>query len=106
MVSTKQRINVTYKLQTIQLKGTFLGMKAFNIDFNYTSVKLLCKASLLKAYINKAIISIAVNPEKSPTASSDQFHALDGYGNLSLRSKPLTMPQCATAPCGPTVTAL
>ena len=67
---------------------------------------LLCKTSLLKAYITKAILSIPVNPEKSPTASSDSFHALDGYRNLSLRSKLLTMDQRATAPCRQTFTTL
>jgi len=53
------------------MKGTFLCMNSFSIDFHYTYVILLCKASLLKAYITKAILSIPVNPEKSPTASSD-----------------------------------
>ena len=55
----------------MQLKGTFLCMKSINIDFHYTYVILLRKASLLKAYITKAILSIPVNPKKSPTASSD-----------------------------------
>jgi hypothetical protein len=63
--------NVTYRLQTMQLKGTFLWMSTINIDFHYTYVILVCKASLLKKHIAKAILSIPVNPEKSPTASSD-----------------------------------
>jgi hypothetical protein len=96
--------NITYKLQTMRMKGTFLWMNTINIDFHYTYVILGCRVSLLKAYNAKAILSIPANPEKSPTASSDLFHALDGYRNLSLRSKSLTMAQRATAPCRPTVT--
>jgi hypothetical protein len=63
--------NITYKLQTMQMKGTFLWMNTSNIDFHYTYVILVCRASLLKPYNVKAILSIPVNPEKSPTASSD-----------------------------------